>query len=130
MSTVHGDRPEIIVYDTVVGANGELDVSLAHPFSKDIFTRASREERFAAKREDKEDTEILQSRAPPGLCSPASIPMVFEHFGCWSVTAETYPNQLARRVREEEGRTNEAQFRGHWRKDSQSACRILIPTSF
>ena len=29
------DRPDIIIYDSGVGANVDLDFSLAHPFSKD-----------------------------------------------------------------------------------------------
>ena len=48
------DRPDIIVYDSGIGANVELDFSLAHPFSSDTVVRASREDRFAAeKREEK-----------------------------------------------------------------------------
>ena len=42
------DRPDIIVYDSGIGANAELDFSLAHPFSSDTVVRASRENRFAA----------------------------------------------------------------------------------
>ena len=49
----------------------------------------------------------------PGLYSATFIPIVFEHFGCWEEKAETYLTQFARRVKDEEGRTNEAQFGGH-----------------
>ena len=42
------DRPDIIDYDTGVGANVKLDFSLARPFSKDIVTGASEKERFVA----------------------------------------------------------------------------------
>ena len=42
------DRPDIIVYDSGIGANVELDFSLPHPFSSDTVVGASREDRFAA----------------------------------------------------------------------------------
>ena len=49
-----GDRPDIMVYDTEIGANVELAFSLAHPFSSGTVVRASKEDRFvAAKREKK-----------------------------------------------------------------------------
>ena len=45
------DRPDIIVYDSGIGTNVELDFSLAHPFSSNTVVRASREDRLAAAKE-------------------------------------------------------------------------------
>ncbi|XP_062500540.1 retinaldehyde-binding protein 1-like [Corticium candelabrum] len=44
-------------------------------------------------------------------------PLVFEHFGTWGSEATNYLNKLARRSRDIEGYTNEADFRGFWRKN-------------
>ena len=43
-------------------------------------------------------------------------PLVFEHFGTWGSEATNYLNKLARRSRDMEGYTNEADFRGYWTK--------------
>ena len=104
------DRPDIIVYDTGVGANVELDFSLAHPFSKDTVNQAAKEERFAATKREEKKIQKYSNQERPGLYSPTFKPLVFEHFGCWGKQAESYLNQLARRMRDQEGRSNEAQF--------------------
>ena len=41
------NRPDILMYDK---SSTELDVSMAHPWSKDILNRASKEAGYAAER--------------------------------------------------------------------------------
>ena len=110
------DRPDIIVYDLGIDANAELDFSLAHPFCRDTVVRALRENRFAAaKREETKINKYLNQQHPRS-CKAAFIPLIFEHFGCWGEKADNYLNQLAKRSRYIESGSNEAQFRGQWRK--------------
>ena len=46
--------PDIVVFDTGIGSNVELDIALAHPWSSDIFpTSATMKRAAAARREDR-----------------------------------------------------------------------------
>ena len=38
------DRPDIVVFDTDNGKNIDLDISLAHPWHKDVIKLAAREQ--------------------------------------------------------------------------------------
>ena len=42
------DRPDITMFDPNTGQNFDIDVSLAHPWSRDIIKRASKENGHAA----------------------------------------------------------------------------------
>ena len=52
----------------------------------------------------------------PGSCKATFLPLSFEHFGCWGGNADKYLNLLAKRSRNVESGSSEAQFRGQWRK--------------
>ena len=43
-------RPDIVVFDTGIGSNVELDIALAHPWSSDIFPMSATMERAATAR--------------------------------------------------------------------------------
>ena len=110
------DRPDINVFDTQSGSTVELDISMAHPHSCDIITRAAKQEGAAAEyREKKKKAKYDKERLANGRSS-SCIPIVFEHFGHWGGKASEYLNALAGLSRDDEGRKNPAEFRGLWRK--------------
>ena len=79
-------RSDILVYDPDLGADIELDVSLAHPWCLDSVKAASREGVAAMKREEKKEAKYNSELLPEGSC-PLVIPLVFQHFGCWGEQA-------------------------------------------
>ena len=52
------DRPDITAFDINSGVNFDLDIAMAHPFSKDIVKRSSEETGHAA--EKREQKKILK----------------------------------------------------------------------
>ncbi len=59
----------------------------------------------------KYDNEIL-----PGGSAPKCIPVVFEHFGTWGVSAERLLNTLSLKSKDKEGKNNSADFKTYWRR--------------
>ena len=51
------DRPDIVVFDTDNGKNIDLDISLAHPWRRDVIKLAARDQGFAAKRREDRQKE-------------------------------------------------------------------------
>ena len=110
------DRPDIVVFDSENGSSLDLDVSFAHPWSKDYLKRTARICGFAAKkREDLKFSKYDQERLASGD-SPAFTPLVFEHFGCWGEKAVDYLRVLSRKSRDAVGKSNTADFINFWRK--------------
>ena len=103
------------MYDS--GCSYDLNVALAHPFSQDTLQQAALEEGFAAAR--REERKMIKYEIQQLASNTSSLNfthVVFEHFGNWGSEATNYLNKLARRSRDIEGYTNEADFRGFWRK--------------
>ena len=75
------------------------------PFSKDIVTRASKEGRFAATKGKTRRYRNTPIKSTPVYTVPHSSLSYSNTLAvAWDEKAETYLNQLARRVRDEEGR--------------------------
>ena len=110
------NRPDIVVFDSQWGANIELDVALAHPWSSDIFPKSSDVDGAAAKRrEDRKEDKYKKERLPGGS-QVNMIPLVMEHFGRWGEEARKYLRKLAQRSTDGVGRPNAAEFVDFWRK--------------
>ena len=89
-------RPDIVVFDTGIGSNVELDISLAHSWSSDIFpTSATIEGAAAARREGRKLARYEKEKHPGGLFVRV-VPLVLEHFGRWGKKAETYLDDLSK----------------------------------
>ena len=74
-------RPDIVVFDTGIGSNIELDIALAHPWSSNIFpTLVTVEGAAAAGRKDRKLARYKREKYPGGL-SVRMVPLVLEHFG-------------------------------------------------
>ena len=75
------NRPDITVLDYQSGKSTDLDVSMAHPWSMDILSKASLFDGAAAlRREEIKAKKYLGEILPQGS-SPSAVPLVFEHFG-------------------------------------------------
>ena len=86
---------------------------MAHPFSQDTLKLAALEEGFAAaRREERKMIKYEKQQLTGNTSSLNFTPLVFEHFGTWGSEDTNYLNKLARRSRDIEGYTNEADFRG------------------
>ena len=104
-------RPDILICDTGILSDQEMDISLAHLWSKDVVKNCAKLSGFAAKKREgmkkaKYDNEIL-----PGYSAPKCIPVVFEHFGPWGVSAECLLNTLSLKSKDKEGNNNSADFK-------------------
>ena len=103
------------MYDS--GCSYDLDVAMAHSFSQDALKQAALEKGFAAaRREERKMIKYEKQQLAGNTSSLNFTPLVFEHFGTWGSEVTNYLNKLARRSRDIEGYTNEADFRGFWRK--------------
>ena len=71
------DRPDIIMFELETGRNEELDISLAHPWSKDAVKKAAKENGFAATTRKLKRAKYNQERLLGGSC-PDFTPVVFE----------------------------------------------------
>ena len=96
-------RPDIVVFDTGIGSNVELDIALAHPWSSNIFpTSDTMEVAAAARREDRKLARYEREKHPGGL-SVRVATLLLEHFGRWGKKAETYLDDLSKRSKDEFG---------------------------
>ena len=112
------DRPDITFYDVDSGTTKEIDVAMAHPWSKDTIKGASTTCGYAAtKREARKEVKYRKESLPDGS-KPFVTPLVFEHFGRWGPKAEEFLNELAKKSKDMLGRKNEAAFRSYWRRFS------------
>ena len=115
--THSNNRPDILVYDSETGSNVELDVALAHPWASDILPRAATTGGSAAMRREQIKENKYAHERLPGRYSPTVVPLVFEHFGRWGVEkASEYLNVLSALWRDDNGRSNIAEFKTHWRR--------------
>ena len=71
---------DILMYDE---SSTELDVSMAHPWSKDILNRASKEAGYAAERREMRKKSKYDALSVQDGTTPNLVPLVFEHFGFW-----------------------------------------------
>ena len=103
-------RPDIVVFDTGIGSNVDLDIELAHPWSSDIFpTSATMEGAATVRREDRK-LALYEKEKHPGGLSVRVVPLVLEHFGRWGKKAETYLDDLSKRSKDDFGKSNRAKL--------------------
>ena len=70
-----------MAFDPDKGCNVDLDISLAHPWSSDIFPRSSESDGAAAEgREERKKAKYAKENLPGGS-TVRFIPLVIEHFG-------------------------------------------------
>ena len=107
------NRPDILMYNET---STELDVSMAHPWSKDILNRASKEAGYAAERRAMRKKSKYEALSVQDGTTPNLVPLVFEHFGFWGQETDNFLNSPSKKSRNSEGRSTEADFRTRWRR--------------
>ena len=110
------NRPDIVVFDTGSGCNVELDISLAHPWNKQVASNSCKSDGFAAKKREEEKCDKYAKVQLPSGNAPHIVPLVFEHFGTWGERAHDYLNDLSRRSVDEVGRSNAEEFKSYYRR--------------
>ena len=109
-------RPDIVTFDSNNLSNTELDISLAHPFNKELVRSSASLSGHAASIREKEKKEKYHQRQYPGGIQPEVTPLVFEHFGRWGQDAIDFLKSLATRSRDEYGHSNKTDFLSLWRR--------------
>ena len=110
------NRPDIIALDTSSGMSIDLDISLAHPWSSEVFPSSSKVDGLALKRrEEKKKIKYQDERLPTGN-QIIFKPLVIEHFCRWGDEGDQYLRSLGSQSFDKNGRHNSAQFMYHWRK--------------
>lgn len=89
------DRPDILAFDSDYSHEVELDISLAHPWNKDIINQSAREDGIAA--DKREDSKMRKYSAELDVWGNSSncIPLVMEHFSHWGQQAAQYLHRLS-----------------------------------
>ena len=107
-----------MAFDLDKGCHIDLDIALAHPWSSDIFPKSSESDGAAAERKDREKRRKAKyaKETLPGRSTVSFIPLVIEHIGQWGEMGRTFLERLAKKSRDELGRSNTAEFLDIWRK--------------
>ena len=121
------DRPDITAFNINSGVNFDLDITMAHPFSKDI-----EHQRRRVMQQKREQKKILKYQNQITLTggAPKFVPLVFEHFGNWENEADNFLDDLSKKSVDAEGRSNEHEFRNRWRRQFSIYYRNVIVRSF
>ena len=96
------------MFDSDLGQNTELDISLAHSWNRAVLMKACKEGAAASKREAEKMAKYAAEQLPGGG-RPNCIPLILEHFGHWGQEAETFLKHLSKRARMSE-----------WSKDNKN----------
>ena len=109
-------RPDIVMFDVDVGSNIDLDISLAHPWSSEIYPSSAEKIGAAASlREARKKAKYDHLKLPGGSTSNV-IPLVLEHFGTWGEQGVKFLKKLSNQSSDEAGRPNAPEFLDFWRK--------------
>ncbi|XP_062518184.1 uncharacterized protein LOC134193365 [Corticium candelabrum] len=113
-------RPDILICDTGILSDQEMDISLAHPWSKEVVKNCAKLSGFAAKKREEMKNAKYDNKILLGGSAPKCIPVVFEHFGTWGISAQRLLNTLSLKSKDKEGKNNFADFKTYWR------CRFFV----
>ena len=84
-----------MVFASASGANVELDIELAHPWSSDTFPKSAEiDEATAKRREERKHSRYKKERLLGGT-SVSLIHLVLEHYGRWGEEAWKFLQKLA-----------------------------------
>ena len=73
------------IFYSDIGNNVDLDISLAHPWSSDIFPSSAGVSGAAAERRADRKKEKYSKQQLPGGIIATITPLVIEHFGAWGI---------------------------------------------
>ena len=104
------------IFDSDIGNNVDLDISLAHPWSSDIFPSSAGVSGAAAERRADRKKEKYSKQQLPGGIIATVTPLVMEHFGAWGIDGWKLLCKLSKKSSDKVGRPNAAQFIDFWSK--------------
>ena len=78
------------MFDAESGANIDLDISLAHPWSSDVFPSSAEATGVAANRRETRKMAKYEQHKLPGVSVVKVVPLVIEHFGSWGEEARKF----------------------------------------
>ena len=114
--TTSDNRPDIVFFNLDIGNNVDLDISLAHPWSSDIFPSSAGVSGAAAeKRADRKKEKYSKQQLPGGIIDTVT-PLVMEHFGAWGIDGWKLLCKLSKKSSDKVGRPNAAEFIDFWSK--------------
>ena len=102
-----------MAFDSYSGCNIELDISVAHPWNKDILSQAADEDGIGAPKRKVSKNKKYSSELDVWGNSSNCIPLVFEHFGRWGWKADQFLHELSDQSR---GKKNSSEFMTYWRR--------------
>ena len=103
------------MFDAESRYNIDLDISLAHPWSADVFSSSAEATGVADNRRETRKMSKYEQHKLPGGSAVKVLPVVMEHFGSWG-EARNFLLKLAAVSSDEAGRPNAAEFLDFWRK--------------
>ena len=114
--TTTDNRPDIVFFDSDIGNNVDLDISLAHPWSSDIFPSSAGVSGVAAERRADRKKQKYSKQQLPGDIIATVTPLVMEHLGAWGIDGWKLLCKLAKKSSDKVGRLNAAEFIDFWSK--------------
>ena len=115
--TTTDNRPDIIFFDSDTGSISiSTCISLAHPWSSDIFSTSAGVDGAAVDRRADRKRAKYNKQQLPGGSIVSAIPLVMEHFGAWGFDAWKFFKKIAKKSSDEVGRLNAAKFIDFWSK--------------
>ncbi|XP_062507564.1 uncharacterized protein LOC134183980 [Corticium candelabrum] len=109
-------RLDLVMFDSASGANAELEIALAHPWSSDTFPKSAEIDGAAAKRQEERKNSRYKKERLPGGMSVSLIPQLLEHYRRWGEEAWKFLQKLAEQSSDEFGQPNPREFLDFWRK--------------
>ncbi|XP_062499045.1 uncharacterized protein LOC134176390 [Corticium candelabrum] len=103
-------RPDIVTFDSGSLTNAEIDVSLAHPYNKEVVSSSAKVTGHASLVREQHKKEKYKQFHHPGGQRPDVIPLVHEHFGRWGKEAINFLKSLGDRSKDEYGQYNKKDF--------------------
>ena len=115
-TTTTDNRLDIIFFDSDIGNNVDLDISLVHPWSSNIFPSSAGVSGAAAERRADRKKEKYSKQQLPGGIIATVTPLVMEHFGAWGINGWKLQCKLAKKSSDKVGRPNDTEFIDFWSK--------------
>ena len=104
------------MFDAESGSNIDLDISLVHPWSSDVFPSSASATGVAANQRETRKMAKYEQHKLPGGSVVKVIPLVWNISGSWREEVRNFLQKLAAFSSDEARRPNAAEFLDFWRK--------------
>ena len=108
--TTTDNRLDIVFFNSDIGNNVDLDISLAHPWSSDIFPSFAGVSGAAAERRaDRKKEKYSKQQLPGGIIATVN-PLIMKHFGAWGIDGWKLLCKLSKKSSDKVRRPKSAEF--------------------